>query len=373
MVINITVAFRVDASLQIGSGHVMRCLTLAEALRDGGAECHFICREHPGHLLDLICSKGFHTHRLSTVDSGASFGGPALQSVEPAHAHWLGVAQSQDAEACREILKDVKPDWLVVDHYALDTQWETALQALAPRLLVIDDLADRKHICDLLLDQNLGHTEQDYAALVPYGCRLMVGPQYALLRPEFARLRKQSLERRGSPRLQHILVTMGGIDQANATGLTLQALKTCPLPASCRISVVMGLNAPNLAEVADAATNMPWPTEVLVNVTDMGERMASADIVIGAAGGTSWERCCLGVPTIMVVLADNQKSGAKALLSSGCVELIEQVWDISVQLPTAIRALAKESTLSALSENARRICDGLGVQQVLKQMSDMNE
>ncbi len=350
----------------------MRCLTLADALRDEGAECHFICREHPGHLLDLICSKGFNTHRLSTVDSTASSGGPAQQCVEPPHAHWLGVAQLQDAEACRKILEDLKPDWLVVDHYALDVQWETSLQALASHLLVIDDLADRKHICDLLLDQNLGHTEQDYVALLHNGCRLMVGPQYAILRPEFARLRKQSLARRASPRLQHILVTMGGVDQANATGLTLQALKTCPLPVSCQISVVMGLNAPNLAEVADAATNMPWPTEVLVNITDMGERMASADIVIGAAGSTSWERCCLGVPTIMVVLADNQKSGAEALLSSGSVKLIEQVRDIPMQLPAAIRALANGSLLSELSENARRICDGLGAQKVLKRMSDMN-
>lgn len=371
MVIKATVVFRVDASLQIGSGHVMRCLTLADALRFEGAECHFICREHPGHLLDLICSKGFNIHILSAVDSSASSGGP-VQSVEPVHAHWLGGTQLQDAEACRKILEDLKPDWLVVDHYALDVQWETSLQGVTRRLLVIDDLADRKHICDLLVDQNLGHTERDYTALVPKNCRLMVGPRYALLRPEFARLRKQSLERRDSQTLQHILITMGGVDQANATGVTLQALKTCPLPASCRISVVMGLNAPNLAEVAGAAANMPWPTEVLVNITDMGERMVSADIVIGAAGSTSWERCCLGVPTIMVVLADNQKSGAEALLSSGSVKLIEQVRDIPMHLPVAIHALINNHVLSELSESARRICDGMGVQQVLKQMSDMN-
>ncbi|TNB79524.1 UDP-2,4-diacetamido-2,4,6-trideoxy-beta-L-altropyranose hydrolase [Pseudomonas sp. Fig-3] len=372
MVNKTTVAFRVDASLLIGSGHVMRCLTLADALRLEGAECHFICREHPGHLLDFIRGKGFNIHRLSTVDSTASSGGPVRQSVEPAHTHWLGVTQLQDAEACRKILENLKPDWLVVDHYALDAQWETSLQAFAPRLLVIDDLADRTHVCDLLLDQNLGHTERDYSTLVPNDCRLMVGPQYALLRPEFARLREQSLERRHSPELQHILITMGGVDQANATRVTLEALKTCPLPANCRISVVMGLKAPNLADVADAATNMPWSTEVLVNVTDMGERMVSADLVIGAAGATSWERCCLGVPTIMVVLADNQKSGAAALLSSGCVELIEQVRDIPKKLPAAIRALANERALTELSENARRICDGLGVQKVIKQMGDTN-
>ncbi|SEE39993.1 UDP-2,4-diacetamido-2,4,6-trideoxy-beta-L-altropyranose hydrolase [Pseudomonas kilonensis] len=366
------VVFRADASLQIGSGHVMRCLTLAEALRAEGAECHFICREHLGHLLDLIRSKGFSAYGLSTADNSSDSGMPVRQAVELTHAHWLGATQLQDAKTCVPILEKIMPDWLIVDHYALDAQWQTSLQAFFTRLLVIDDLADRKHICDLLLDQNPGHAEQDYTALVPNDCRLMIGAQYALLRPEFARLRKQSLERRGSPKLQHILITMGGVDQANATGVTLQALKTCLLPASCRISVVMGLKAPYLAEVADAATNMPWPTEVLVNITDMGERMVSADIVIGAAGSTSWERCCLGVPTIMVILADNQKSGAEALLSSGSVELIEQVRDIPTRLPVAIRALSNEITLSELSENARRICDGLGVQRVIKRMSNTN-
>ncbi|MCM2461606.1 UDP-2,4-diacetamido-2,4,6-trideoxy-beta-L-altropyranose hydrolase [Pseudomonas sp. CG7] len=366
------VVFRTDASLQIGSGHVMRCLTLAEALRAEGAECYFICREHPGHLLDVIRGKGFNAYGLSSADNCSDPDMSARQTIELTHTHWLGTTQYQDAKICAPILEKIMPEWLIVDHYALDAEWEASLQTFFTRLLVIDDLADRKHICDVLIDQNLGHAEQDYTALVPNDCRLMIGPQYALLRPEFARLRKQSLKRRVSPRLEHILVTMGGIDQANATGWTLHALKTCALPVSCQISVVMGLNAPNLAKVADAAANMPWPTEVLVNITDMGERMASADIVIGAAGGTSWERCCLGVPTIMVVLADNQKSGAKALLSSGCVELIEEFRDIPMQLPAAIRSLANESTLSALSENARRICDGLGVQKVLMQMSNKN-
>lgn len=366
------VVFRADASLQIGSGHVMRCLTLAEALRAEGVECHFICREHPGHLLDLIRNKGFSAYGLSTADTSLDSDMPARQAVELTHASWLGATQLQDAKTCTPILEKIMPDWLIVDHYALDAQWETSLKAFFIRLLVIDDLADRKHICDLLLDQNLGHAEQDYTTLVPNNCRLMIGAQYALLRPEFARLRKQSLERRGSPKLQHILITMGGVDLANATGVTLQTLKACPLPASCRISVVMGIKSPYLAEVADAAASMPWPTEVLVNITDMGERMVSADVVIGAAGSTSWERCCLGVPTIMVVVADNQKSGAEALLSSGSVTLIEQVHDISVRLPEAMRALANENTLLGMSEKARKVCDGLGVLRVIRKMSDIN-
>ena len=347
----------------------MRCLTLADALRAEGAECHFICREHPGHLLDFIRSKGFSTHCLSFAEGSACFDLQARQEVQPAHAHWLGVTQHQDAKACATILETLRPDWLVVDHYALDAQWETSLQTYFTNLLVIDDLADRRHICDLLLDQNLGRTEQDYTALVPDDCLLLIGAQYALLRPEFARLRKQSLERRGSPQLQHLLITMGGVDQANATGAALQALKSCRLPANCSISVVMGLKAPCMADVTEVAANMPWSTEVLLNVTDMAERMAAADLVIGAAGSTSWERCCLGVPTIMVVLADNQKPGAKALLHSGSVVLIEEARDIPECLPSAILALTHGNALAEMSESARKISDGLGVQRVIKKMS----
>lgn len=367
------VVFRADASLQIGSGHVMRCLTLADALKTEGAECHFICREHPGHLLDLIRSKGFSAYGLSLGDVSTAIDLGAPHAVQPAHAHWLGASQQKDAEATAPILETLKPDWLIIDHYALDAQWETLLREYFTSLLVIDDLADRRHICDLLLDQNLGHTEQDYTAWVPNNCRLLVGAQYALLRPEFARLRKQSLQLRGSSRLQHLLITMGGVDQLNATGAALRALKSCLLPADCSISVILGLKAPCMADVVEVAAGMPWPTEVLLNVSDMGERMAAADLVIGAAGSTSWERCCLGVPTIMVVLADNQKSGARALQHSGSVVLVEQASDMPTRLPSAILALTRGNMLQVMSERASKIIDGLGVQRVLKAMGYLYE
>ncbi|RYD54546.1 MAG: UDP-2,4-diacetamido-2,4,6-trideoxy-beta-L-altropyranose hydrolase [Sphingobacteriales bacterium] len=364
------VVFRADASLQIGSGHVMRCLTLASALKAEGADCHFVCREHTGHLLDLIRSKGFNSHSL---DASAS---SRLQNQAGArldYDDWLGATQAQDSERCSDILALLEPDWLVVDHYALDAEWESAVRKNCSRLLVIDDLANRMHECDILLDQNLGRTNSEYTGLVNPSCDLLTGTQYALLRPEFANLRKSSLIRRSTPRLQHILITMGGVDQFNATTAVLESLRSCTLSPDCFISVIMGSNAPFLADVIGTAKQMPWPTKVFSNVTDMGERMAAADLVIGAAGSTSWERCCLGVPTIVVVLADNQRSGAYAMKQSGCAELIDHANRIPDSLPSAIMSLSVNGALKKMSEQASRVVDGLGVQRVANKMSFNDE
>ncbi|MFH0934731.1 MAG: UDP-2,4-diacetamido-2,4,6-trideoxy-beta-L-altropyranose hydrolase, partial [Pseudomonadota bacterium] len=296
-----SILIRTDASLDIGTGHVMRCLTLAEALREQGASCRFVCRAHPGNLIDLIRQRGFVVHSLPSDPDWQP------RSTEPAHAAWLGADWQADAEQTKVSAGGTAIDWLIVDHYALDGRWESALRGHSGKIMVIDDLADRVHDCDLLLDQNLGRNAEDYAALVPGGCTLLVGAKYALLRPEFSAQREYSLARRSAPQLKHLLITMGGVDKDDVTGKVLDALRVCTLPADCRISVVMGPHAPWLAQVRERAANMPWPTMVLVNISDMARLMADSDLAIGAAGCTSWERCCLGLPSLMMVLADNQR------------------------------------------------------------------
>jgi UDP-2,4-diacetamido-2,4,6-trideoxy-beta-L-altropyranose hydrolase len=367
-------AIRVDASNQMGSGHVMRCLTLAEALRADGAQCHFISRAHTGHLLELIRQRGFAVTALPVElpPPPANWQVASKRPKEPVHAPWLGCDWQTDAEQTRAVLAKLQPDWLVVDHYALDQRWETALRPHYQKLMVIDDLADRPHQCDLLLDQNLGRQPQDYANLVPAQCKVLTGPQYALLRPEFAALRAYSLQRRQQPVLKQVLITMGGVDQSNATGQVLQALKGCTLPQDCRISVVMGLQAPWLQQVRAQAQDMHWPTEVLVNISDMAQRMADSDLAIGAAGSTSWERCCLGLPTLMVVLADNQWPGAKALDAAQAACLIGEVGDIATQLPLAVRAVNQDDRLMQMSTFTCSITDGLGVYQVLQTLGGLN-
>lgn len=362
------IAFRTDASLLMGSGHLMRCLTLAEALKAQGAQCHFISRAHPGHLLDLIRQKNFGLTVLPllTVQTASD------DAQDPAHAAWLGCDWQTDVAQTRTALLPLQPDWLVVDHYALDQRWETAVRPHYQKLMVIDDLADRPHRCDLLLDQNLGRRPHDYADLVPTQRKVLIGPQYALLRPEFAALRAYSLQRRQRPVLKQILITMGGVDQSNATGQVLQALKNCALPQDCRISVVMGLRAPWLEQIRALAKNMPWQTEILVNIGDMAQRMADSDLAIGAAGSTSWERCCLGLPTFMVVLADNQRRGALALQEALAALLIGAVSDIPIQLPLAIKASTSHHRLLEMSIATAAITDGQGVDNVLETMQALN-
>jgi UDP-2,4-diacetamido-2,4,6-trideoxy-beta-L-altropyranose hydrolase len=369
--------FRVDASLQMGSGHVMRCLTLADALALQGAQCHFISRELVGNLLALIRQRGYVADVLSAPIKPSQVAAPEDIKNDSSHRTiyegWLGISWQKDAEQTRVILEKIQPDLLVVDHYALDQRWETAVRPHYQNLMVIDDLADRPHQCEVLLDQNLGRQPKDYANLVPAQCKVLTGPQYALLRPEFAALRAYSLQRRQQPVLKQLLITMGGVDQPNATGQVLQALKGCTLPQNCRISVVMGLQAPWLPQVRAQAQDMPWPTEVLVNIGDMAQRMADSDLAIGAAGSTSWERCCLGLPTLLIVLADNQRLGAQALQEAQATLLIGDVSDIAMKLPLAINASASQHRLQVMSTATAVITDGRGVDKVLKALWDLND
>lgn len=362
------VVFRADASLDIGTGHVMRCLTLAEALRARGATCRFVCRTHPGHLIDLVRQRGFKVALLPPATEDAPTAAP--DNMPPAHAHWLGADWGTDAEQTRAALGGERVDWLVVDHYALDARWERRLRGACSRLMVIDDLADRPHDCDLLLDQNLGRGAADYAALVPGGCAVLTGPHYALLRPEFAALRPDSLARRESPQLKRLLITMGGVDKDNATGRVLDALRQCPLPLDCQVTVVMGPHAPWLDHVREQAAELPWPAEVMTNVSDMAQLMVASDFAIGAAGSTSWERCCLGLPSILLVLADNQRGIARALERAGAAHMTD-IDSIHRDLERFFREVgASETILKAASLAAGTITDGHGADLVVTRLME---
>ncbi|NUT79800.1 UDP-2,4-diacetamido-2,4,6-trideoxy-beta-L-altropyranose hydrolase [Pseudomonas brassicacearum] len=364
------VAFRADASLQIGSGHVMRCLTLAEALRAKGAECHFICREHPGNLLKSIRDKGFNVYALAS-DKRLE---PSVQAPgNPRYWAWLGASQELDAEQCAKFLEVLQPNWLVVDHYALDITWELRLKKNGVKLLVIDDLADRNHISDILLDQTFGRKSSDYFSRVPLDCVVLCGSKYALLRPDFIKLRPYSLSRRSQYRLESVLVTLGGVDKNNVTRQVLEGLKVSALPKNCRITVVMGATAPWLEDIQHLAITMPWHIDVKVDVSDMAQLMAESDLSIGAAGATSWERCCLGVPTIMVVLADNQKFAASLLERAKAVLMISSGSGVTLQLTRAIEdAVNDPDFLKSLSESSKMVTDGAGCERLLKAIANSN-
>ena len=279
------VVFRADASLQIGTGHVMRCITLANALASHGVDCSFICREHEGHLSETVRAQGHAVHTLP-IEAGTRVHDPHFGQVLQGlgHSHWLGVTQADDLMACLPILADTRPDWLVVDHYALDARWEEATAPYCGAVMVVDDLADRRHACQLLLDQTFARASSDYNGKVPSGCTVLCGAQYALLRPGFQALREHSLKRRAAPVLRELLVSMGGVDQSNSTCEVLAALRGTVLPAESRITIVMGPTSPWLEATRAIVRTMIWSTRVRVGVSDMAQLMCDSDLAIGAAG-----------------------------------------------------------------------------------------
>ncbi|NKJ22869.1 UDP-2,4-diacetamido-2,4,6-trideoxy-beta-L-altropyranose hydrolase [Dyella sp. SG609] len=338
-------AFRADASFQLGSGHVMRCLALARALREEGASCRFVCRELPGHLGARIAAEGFELALL------------------PADGEAAAMDERGDAEATIEALRG-SVDVLIVDHYALDARWEQALQPHAGKLVAIDDLADRPHLAQMLIDQNAGRRAERYAGLVSTDCRVLAGPRYAMLRPEFRQRREASLARRAQAPLHRIVISMGGGDPADATSLALEGLSRSLLPAACRITVVLGAQAASKERVRELAARSPWPCEVLEDVGDMAALLADCDLAIGAAGVSALERCCLGLPSLLVILADNQRPGAQALVRQGAAMLLGGPENLPDAIPAAMQDLLAPDAWRAMSAAAADICDGLGLQRV---------
>lgn len=359
------IAIRTDASSVIGSGHVMRCLTLAQGIRQVSPdiEIFFICRNHQGSLIAHIESQGFLVSSLSPPSNQSKY--PEQNSI---YERWLGDSQSNDAADTISILRDKQIDWLIIDHYAIDEMWEKQLRAYASSVMVIDDLAERKHDCDVLLDQTLGRTPASYEHLVPEGCRLLLGTEYVLLRPEFLSTRKQ-LELNDSrfQKVNHILISLGGVDRDNLTKDVILSLdkgvKQGLLASSLTVTVVLGAISPHVKSVQALVEQVGFKLVVKTNVSDMAELMAQADLAIGAAGATSWERCCLGLPTILFVLAENQEEIARQLVMK------KVVWSCSKEslesLPESIHKITGEE-LRVYSRNAMELVDGCGVDRVVK-------
>lgn len=323
-----TIIIRADASLSIGSGHVMRCRTLARELFRRGAQITFLCRRQSGDLIDLL-EQEFSVLVLpelpllvkETTD-GVGFKGRKLYEA------WLGCSQEQDAADCQHALlvAGIKnPGWFVVDHYGLDVVWETQLLANQGsdtdcRLLAIDDLADRQHKADLLLDQNFfgETTEKRYRTLVPKNCKQLLGPVYALLGPEYARL-YYSVPPRSE--LSRVLVFFGGVDPANLTGQVLETLMD-PALAHLKVDVVLGMQSPHRLSVDKLVANRPQTT-LHSNLPSLAGLIARADLSIGAGGATTWERACLGLPSISIPYAENQIPVSQALAHHEFIKLIE--------------------------------------------------
>lgn len=350
------VVFRVDASVRMGIGHLIRCLTLAEALRERGARIHFVCREHTGNLIALLRQKAMPVTALPA---------PAINDTTSGedYAAWLSVTQTEDAEQTIEALNVEKPDWLVVDHYGLDVEWEQRLRPHVANIMVIDDLANRRHDCNVLLDQNYSaEGEQRYVGLVPGTCKLLVGSRYALLRPEYAAYRKTLRARDGQVR--KVLVFFGGTDPQNATGMALEALSHPDLK-HLEVGVVVGANNPHRESIIQQVLHRPFTTlhEPRLHLADL---MAQADLALGAGGTTTWERMCLGLPTILVTIAENQRPAAEALAAKQLILYAGNTSAVSSKTLSKIiiGLTSNASQLTELGVQDQLMVDGLGAERI---------
>lgn len=353
------IVFRVDASNQIGTGHFMRCLTLAESLYKHGASIKFVSRHIPLYFVDMLKTKGCQFLQLPNIEG-------AKVDSDLQHADWLGVSQFEDALATKNALSTAKCDWLIVDHYALDSKWEKTLRPVTKKIMVIDDIADREHDCDLLLDQNYYQDMQSrYKGKVPDYCKLMLGPNYALLRDEFLEIRSETKPRNG--RVKQVLVFFGGMDSQNYTGKTIEAISALT-EYRFDVDVVIGSQHPNKDEIIHCCARHGYFCYVQTN--KMAKLIAVADLAIGAGGSASWERCTLGLPAIVLSIADNQYEIAKSLSEVGAIIFLgtgEEFTD--EKLKNLIIDLYETSEkLKTMSEVAFRLVDGKGVERVIRHL-----
>ncbi len=361
------VAIRCDASNAIGTGHVMRCLTLADQLRGNGGEVTFICREHSGNINDVIEKHGFSVHRLPFIDT------PSGKDFESEYARWLAAPVETDACETSAWLKDRNRsiDLLVVDHYGLNERWEQKLRPIVGRIMVIDDLADRRHDCDLLLDQNrLASSDNCYDGLVPADCRNLIGPGYALLRPEFVRMRAESEQARDPHRL---FLFFGGSDPTDETGKVLRAL-TMLTDYELTADVVAGQTNPRRAAVEKTCRQMHGVT-CHSQVDNMAELMARAGLGLGAGGVTTYERCCLGLPTLITAIAENQIAIGEGADKHGVARYLGRSSEVTVEMiAEAIVPFLRDATIGVqMAAKARALVDGHGAQRVAEELSRLCE
>lgn len=360
------ILFRVDSSLYIGSGHVIRCLTLAKALREKGAECSFICRNHPGNLSQLIRSFGFTVNLLEVVETQQNH----LPEIDKAseYARWLGASWKDDAEQTCALARQKSTDWIIVDHYGIDHHWEKVVSPSCKKLMVIDDLANRSHDCHLLLDQNLVENYKlRYQKIVNHNCFCLTGPKFALLQPEYA-----IAHERTPPRLapiSRVLIYFGAADQRNLTGMAISAFLKLNRN-DVNLDVVVNDQSPFYTTIRELVQNKPT-IKLHENVPSLCDLMINADFAIGASGATSWERCCLGLPTFVVTLAANQEPIAAQLHRDGYVKLLGQLNEITVDLLKAAFSdvLSGNCDLEKWSSHCRTLVDGKGTDRVVSVMT----
>jgi UDP-2,4-diacetamido-2,4,6-trideoxy-beta-L-altropyranose hydrolase len=325
---NRVVWFRFDADPEIGIGHALRCLTLAEALRLRGHKSIFFVNQYARKTASFLESCRF------------------------------------EIVVCKGLLpsgnNNVKPDLVVFDHYGISAREHQVVQSDGIAVLAIDDLADRPLSCDILLDQTFGRTREDYGATMPKNARMLLGSKYGLLRPQFAKARRKKAENFTFGHDQvSAFVSFGGTDIGGLTLKSMIALKSRGINAH----VVVGRSSPNLKLIVEHG-NSSENSQVHVDCDDVATVMAQCGFAIGAGGTSSWERCCMGLPTILAVVADNQVQIARNLERNGAVSILKEHSIEGIQ-QSVDELLSNEVKLKQMKIASEAICDGNGTKRVV--------
>ncbi|WP_461201888.1 UDP-2,4-diacetamido-2,4,6-trideoxy-beta-L-altropyranose hydrolase [Anoxybacillus sp. TBDG-1] len=324
------ILIRADASVAIGTGHVMRTLTLAELLRDARCDVRFAMKEEEGHLCSYVESRGFSVFRIASARTQEDDAQATIQAID-AWGEWI--------------------DWCIVDHYGLDARWEQQIRRYVQNVMVIDDLANRPHVCDVLLDQNYYlNSYARYERLVPTNCTLLLGPKYVLLRKEFTEAREMVRMRTGE--VNRLLVFFGGSDPTNETEKALRALRSL---RPMHVDVVVGATNPRRHVIERMCSEMGARYHCQIDY--IAELMAKADLAVGAGGATMWERCFLGLPSLVTVVADNQKVATEAVAAYGAIQYVGWHEHVTTERYVEVmkRALETPKELVRMSERSLKL------------------
>ncbi|MEX0338544.1 MAG: UDP-2,4-diacetamido-2,4,6-trideoxy-beta-L-altropyranose hydrolase [Arenibacterium sp.] len=332
------VLVRADGNGRIGLGHIMRSMSVADELQRTGVEITYLCRSLPVWAENLLHQRGFDLLYVQCEETAS---------------------QTEDAAATLTAFQRVGADAVLLDHYGLTGEWTECIRSRSSAFIAaFDDLACDVRDVDMLIDSGPGRIAADYEALVPPDAICLLGPRYAPLRPEFALAGTES--RGNEDGLCRIAISLGGVDPTNVTSVCLEALDG---RADVDVTVILSSAAPHLKAVKDRIAAMQTPTRLLLDRTDMARVLRDMDLVIGAGGTSALERCALGLPSLLILLAENQAHNAANLTRAGATTLVPDVSSRSIH--ETLQTLVADADLRAsMGRAAASLCDGRGAPRV---------
>ena len=370
--------FRCDASTKIGSGHIMRCITLGNQLKSIGFNVIFICRAYDGNLIELT-RKQFKVLILEKI----SFKHDELRKLHGRNIYedWLGCSQIEDAQGCIKLIKEYSLksiDLLVIDHYSLDLTWEEYVIKFIklnnytdnyPKVFVIDDLADRRHNCDFLLDQTFLRTKLEYEPYVNDNCKLLLGTDFAILRGEFKKIRLESLKRKNKNKnknVERILIYLGSFYDMDAITIIFKILSELPIAKLIDVDFISPISESDIKYLYKSYFQFFNKLDLFNFTENIAQYLYQSDLCIGAAGSSTWERCALGIPSINIITDENQAFIGENLLRSNVANVIYLNKNFKNNFRKSLDELVFNNNYRyLLSKSSSQICDANGTQRFI--------